>query len=150
MDTGGLTMNTSAPAAEPAESEVGSLATSPLFNPELAPVPIAERRWRACSSAGLRISMAACIPAQVLASSPIEGGMNWWQAALTISLGNVLVQVPMLLNAQAGTKYGISFPIDCRANFGTSAANVTELTSAFVACDCFRRQTRIGGNPSNQ
>ena len=33
----------------------------------------------------------------------IGGGMNWWQAILTIFLGNVIVLIPMVLNAHAGT-----------------------------------------------
>ena len=37
--------------------------------------------------------------------------MNWWQAMITILLGNTIVLIPMMLNAHAGTKYGVSFPV---------------------------------------
>jgi NCS1 family nucleobase:cation symporter-1 len=76
------------------------------------------------SFAALWISMSACIPTYMLASSLIGGGMNWWQAVLTIFLGNLIVLVPMILNAHAGTKYGIPFPVYCRAAFGTLGANI--------------------------
>ena len=75
----------------------------------------------------------------------IEEGMNWWQAILTIFLGNVIVLVPMVLNAHAGTKYGIPFPVYCRPSFGILGANVPALLRALVACGWFGIQTWIGG-----
>ena len=119
---------------------------SKLYNADLAPVPFGQRKWRLGSIAALWISMSACIPTYMLASSLIEGGMNWWQAVLTIFLGNAIVVVPMILNAHAGTKYGIPFPVFCRAAFGTSGANIPALLRAFVACGWFGIQTWIGGN----
>lgn len=89
--------------------------------------------------------MSACIPTYMLASSLIGEGMNWWQAVLTIFLGNVIVLVPMIANAHAGTKYGIPFPVYCRASFGTWGANIPALLRAFVACGWFGIQTWIGG-----
>src|SRR5258706_12561510 len=72
--------------------------------------------------------------------------MNWWQAILTIFLGNLIVLVPMVLNAHAGTLYGIPFPVYCRASFGTKGANVPALLRALVACGWFGIQTWTGGN----
>src|SRR4051812_46900712 len=118
---------------------------STLSNKDLAPVPRARRTWRVGSFAALWISMSACIPTYMLASSLIGGGMNWSQAILTIFLGNLIVVVPMILNAHAGTRYGIPFPVFCRASFGTRGANVPALMRAFVACGWFGIQTWIGG-----
>ncbi|MEY2410319.1 MAG: nucleobase:cation symporter, family [Verrucomicrobiota bacterium] len=117
-----------------------------LFNPDLAPVPRSERRWRVGSFAALWISMSACIPTYMLASSLIGGGMSWWQAVLTIFLANLIVLVPMVLNAHAGTRYGIPFPVYCRAAFGTLGANVPAILRALVACGWFGIQTWIGGD----
>src|SRR5437870_9117519 len=122
------------------------LAQSHLYNVDLAPVPSERRRWRLGSFAALWISMSACIPTYMLASSMIGGGMNWWEAILTIFLGNVIVLIPMILNAHAGTHYGIPFPVYCRAAFGTKGANVPALLRALVACGWFGIQTWIGGN----
>jgi NCS1 family nucleobase:cation symporter-1 len=119
---------------------------SSLYNEDLAPVPPERRTWGVASYAALWISMSACIPTYMLASSLIGGGMNWWQAILTIFLGNLIVVVPMILNAHAGTRYGIPFPVFCRASFGTFGANVPALMRAFVACGWFGIQTWIGGN----
>lgn len=119
---------------------------SQLYNADLAPVPIGRRKWRTGSIAALWISMAACIPTYMLASSLIGGGMNWSQAVFTIFLGNVIVVIPMILNAHAGTKYGIPFPVFCRASFGTYGANIPALLRAFVACGWFGIQTWIGGH----
>jgi NCS1 family nucleobase:cation symporter-1 len=119
---------------------------SRLYNADLAPVPPARRTWGVASYAALWISMSACIPTYMLASSLIGGGMNWWQAIMTIFLGNLIVLIPMILNAHAGTRYGIPFPVFCRASFGTLGANVPALMRAFVACGWFGIQTWIGGN----
>src|SRR5882762_2746460 len=121
------------------------LAQSRLFNADLAPVPMSRRKWGMLSFAALWISMSACIPTYMLASSLISGGMNWWQAILTIFLGNLIVLIPMILNAHAGTLYGIPFPVYCRASFGTKGANVPAILRALVACGWFGIQTWIGG-----
>jgi NCS1 family nucleobase:cation symporter-1 len=118
---------------------------SPLENPDLAPVPPERRTWRAGSYAALWISMSACVPTYMLASSLVGEGMNWRQAILTIFLGNAIVLVPILLNAHAGARYGIPFPVLCRASFGTRGANVPALLRALVACGWFGIQAWIGG-----
>ena len=73
-----------------------------LYNEDLAPVPMEKRTWGIYSYASLWISMAVCIPTYMLASGLIAGGMSWRQAIFTILLGNLIVLVPMLLNAHAG------------------------------------------------
>ena len=102
-------------------TEDQGLEDSSLYNADLAPVPAARRTWTLWNYAALWISMSACIPTYMLASSLIGGGMNWSQAVGTIFLGNLIVLLPMILNAHAGTRYGIPFPVYCRAAFGTSA-----------------------------
>src|SRR5689334_14718561 len=116
-----------------------------LFNDDLAPVPQARRTWGLYSYASLWVAMSVCIPTYMLASSLIAGGMNWWEAIGTILLGNLIVLVPLLLNAHAGTKYGIPFPVLVRASFGVRGANVPAVLRALVACGWFGIQTWIGG-----
>ena len=125
---------------------VSDIAPSRLVNADLAPVPASRRKWGVLSFAALWISMSACIPTYMLASGLIGSGMNWSQAVLTIFLGNVIVVIPMILNAHAGTKYGIPFPVFCRASFGTTGANIPALLRALVACGWFGIQTWIGGD----
>src|SRR3954468_9587067 len=127
-------------------SALATVRSSHLYNDDLAPVPPSGRKWGMASIAALWISMSACIPTYMLASGLIESGMNWSQAVLTIFLGNVIVVIPMILNAHAGTRYGIPFPVFCRASFGTRGANIPALMRAFVACGWFGIQTWIGGN----
>jgi NCS1 family nucleobase:cation symporter-1 len=121
------------------------LSASPFYNRDMAPTTRADRKWGLKDIAALWISMSACIPTYMLASSLIAEGMNWWQAVLTIFLGNAVVLVPMVLNAHAGTKYGIPFPVYCRASFGILGANVPALLRALVACGWFGIQAWIGG-----
>ncbi|MGV3698222.1 NCS1 family nucleobase:cation symporter-1 [Flavobacterium sp.] len=118
---------------------------SALYSEDLAPISAENRTWTTWNYAALWISMSLCIPTYMLSSSLIEGGMNWWQAILTIFLGNTVVLIPMILNGHAGAKYGIPFPVFARASFGTSGANIPALLRAIVACGWFGIQTWIGG-----
>ncbi len=118
---------------------------SRLWNPDLAPTTIKARTWTTWNIAALWIGMSVVITTYTLAGGFIEAGMNWWQAMITILLGNTIVLVPMVLNAHAGTKYGISFPVLCRASFGTRGANVPAIARAIVACGWFGIQSWIGG-----
>lgn len=118
---------------------------SSLYNEDLAAIPENKRTWNTWNYAALWISMSLCIPTYMLASSLIGGGMNWWQAILTIFLGNLIVLLPMILNGRAGAKYGIPFPVFARASFGTKGANIPAVLRAIVACGWFGIQTWIGG-----
>jgi NCS1 family nucleobase:cation symporter-1 len=139
MNPGSSSLTVNAPDVE------AGLEQSRLCNADLAPVPQSQRKWGMLSFAALWISMSACITTYMLASSLISSGMNWWEAVLTIFLANLIVLIPMVLNAHAGTRYGIPFPVYCRAAFGTSGANVPALLRALVACGWFGIQTWIGG-----
>jgi NCS1 family nucleobase:cation symporter-1 len=121
------------------------VSASPLWNPDLAPTPLARRTWSTYHIAALWIGMSVVITTYTLASGLMQQGMAWWQAMLTILLGNTIVLVPMILNAHAGTKYGVSFPVLCRASFGVKGANVPAILRALVACGWFGIQTWIGG-----
>ena len=121
------------------------LKDSPLYNPDLAPVPLAERKWSTYNFAALWISMAHCIPTYMLASGLIDSGMAWWQALFTILLGNTIVLIPILLNSHPGTRYGVPFPVLLRSSFGTYGANLPALMRAVVACGWFGINAWIGG-----
>jgi NCS1 family nucleobase:cation symporter-1 len=116
-----------------------------LYNEDLAPVPKERRTWGLYNYASLWVAMSVCIPTYMLASGLIAGGMSWWEAIATILLGNLIVLIPMLLNAHAGTKYGIPFPVLVRASFGVRGANIPAVLRALVACGWFGIQTWIGG-----
>lgn len=121
------------------------LESSSLINEDLAPIPLSKRSWGTWNYTALWISMSLCIPTYMLASSLIDGGMNWWQAILTIFLGNAIVLIPIILNGRAGTKYGIPFPVFARSSFGVQGANIAAMLRAIVACGWFGIQTWIGG-----
>src|SRR6516225_2778729 len=123
--------------------------SSSLYNQDLAPVRSDRRRWRTYNYAALWVAMSVNIPTYMLASGMIAGGMNWKQAIFTVFLGNVIVLIPMLLNAHAGAKYGIPFPVYARASFGVLGANIPAILRALVACGWFGIQTWIGGEAIN-
>jgi NCS1 family nucleobase:cation symporter-1 len=121
------------------------VSASPLWNRDLAPTTLRERTWSTWNIAALWIGMSVVITTYTLAGAFIEAGMSWWQAMITILLGNTIVLIPMILNAHAGTKYGVSFPVLCRASFGVRGANIPAILRAIVACGWFGIQTWIGG-----
>jgi NCS1 family nucleobase:cation symporter-1 len=121
------------------------IKNSSLYSEDLAPIPLNKRTWNTWNYTALWISMSLCIPTYMLASSLIGGGMNWWEAILTIFIGNTVVLIPMILNGHAGAKYGIPFPVFARASFGVRGANIPAMLRAIVACGWFGIQTWIGG-----
>ena len=121
------------------------VSSSSLYNEDLAPTGPEDRTWTTYNIAALWIGMAIVITTYTLASGLMAAGMLWWQALLTISLGNLLVLAPMLLNAHAGTKWGVPFPVFARASFGVRGANFAAIARALVACGWFGIQTWIGG-----
>ncbi len=129
---------------QPSEMQLTNVDPS-LYNRDLAPIPIEKRSWGTYNYASLWVAMSVCIPTYMLASGLIAGGMDWTQAVGTILLGNLIVLIPMLLNAHAGTRYGIPFPVFVRASFGVRGANVPAVLRALVACGWFGIQSWIGG-----
>jgi NCS1 family nucleobase:cation symporter-1 len=123
---------------------VSAITESPLWNADLAPTTPEQRTWSTYNIAALWIGMSVVITTYTLASGLMSAGMLWWQAMGTILLGNLIVLIPMVLNAHAGTKYGVSFPVLCRASFGVRGANVPAMLRAIVACGWFGIQTWIG------
>jgi NCS1 family nucleobase:cation symporter-1 len=124
----------------------GEFAPDPrLYNEDLAPTMPSQRTWGTYNYIALWFSMSMEVTTYMLAASLIAGGMNWRQAVFTILLGNLIVLVPMLLNAHAGTKYGIPFPVFVRASFGPVGANIPAMLRAIVACGWFGIQSWIGG-----
>ena len=109
-----------------------------LSNRDLAPTTPAQRTWTTYSYIALWFSMSMEITTYQLASSLIAKGMDWKQAVGTVLLGNLIVLIPMLLNAHAGTRYGIPFPVFIRAPFGVRGANLP----AHSASRCCMRMVR--------
>ena len=140
-------MESYTPALQPQPTATATTVDSDpsLYNADLAPTTAAQRTWSVWSITALWVSMCACIPTYMLASGLISNGMNWWQAIVTIFLANVVVLIPMVLNAHAGTKYGIPFPVYCRAAFGVTGANIPAMVRAIVGCGWFGIQCWIGG-----
>ena len=124
---------------------IDSIKASILYNHDLAPLHLDRRNWNTYNFVALWAAMSACIPTYMLSSGLIASGMNWWQALLTILLGNTIVLIPILLNSHPGTKYGIPFPVFARASYGTMGSNLPALMRAVVACGWFGIQAWIGG-----
>lgn len=115
------------------------------YNHDIAPITSHNRKWNTRDYIMLWISLSACITTYMLASSLIAEGMNWLEAIITIFVANVIVLIPVLLNARVGAKYGIPFPVYSRISFGLIGANIPALLRALVGCGWFGIQSWIGG-----
>src|SRR4051812_7592426 len=124
---------------------MSAIPESHLSNKDLAPTGVERRTWGTYNLAALWIGLSIVITTYTLASGLIAAGMTWWQGLLTVSLGNFIVLIPILLNSHPGTKYGIPFPVFARASYGVYGSNLPALLRALVACGWFGIQAWIGG-----
>lgn len=119
---------------------------SPRYNEDIAPTRVAERTWKSVHIAALWVGMAICVPTYTLGGVlTAYFGLSVGEALLAILLANLVVLVPLTLNAFPGTKYGIPFPVVLRSSFGILGSNVPCLIRALVACGWFGIQTMFGG-----
>jgi NCS1 family nucleobase:cation symporter-1 len=133
------------------EMEPGTdVLDSPLYNSDIAPTVAAQRTWNTWNVAALWVGMAVCVPTYTLGGVlTAYFGLNVTEALITIFVANIIVLIPLILNAFAGTKYGIPFPVLLRSSFGTIGSNVPALIRALVACGWFGIQTMFGGMAIN-
>lgn len=124
---------------------MNDLPAGSLLNADLAPTPPERRTWTMWHIASLWVGMSVCIPSYMLSAGMIQAGLSWRMALLAVLLGNLIVWIPLVINAHPGTKYGIPFPVYARASFGTRGAHVPAVLRALVACGWFGIQTWVGG-----
>lgn len=120
--------------------------SSQWYNDDIAPTKIAQRTWGKWNIAALWVGMAICVPTYTLGGVlTAYFGLSVSEALWTIFIANVIVLIPLILNAFVGTKYGIPFPVVLRSSFGIVGSNVPSLVRAIVACGWFGIQTLFGG-----
>ena len=117
-----------------------------LANADLLPTDAAQRTWDWRAYAALWVAMVVCVPTYLLAGGLIEQGMNWYQAVLTVFLGNAIILIPMVLIGHAGAKHGVPFPVLLRSSFGTEGAKIPAIARGLVACGWFGINTWVGGS----
>jgi NCS1 family nucleobase:cation symporter-1 len=141
------TLSTLKSVGEHIELEVGTdLLESPRFNEDIAPTKAAQRTWSRWNVASLWVGMAICVPTYTLGGVlTAYFGLSVSEALWTILIANVIVLIPLTLNAFPGTRYGIPCPVVLRASFGIIGSNVPSLIRAIVACGWFGVQTLFGG-----
>jgi len=122
------------------------IANSPRYNEDIAPTKAAQRTWTKWNVASLWVGMAICVPTYMLGGILTAGfHLSVSEALWTILIANVIVLIPLTLNAFPGTRYGIPCPVVLRASFGIIGSNVPSLIRAIVACGWFGIQTLFGG-----
>jgi|TARA_B110000211_G_scaffold78653_1_gene92184 NCS1 family nucleobase:cation symporter-1 len=129
------------------ELDAGEDVTSSLrYNKDIAPTSVSQRTWKTGHVAALWVGMAICVPTYTLGGVlTAYFGLSVSEALWAIFLANVIVLIPLVLNAHPGTKYGIPFPVVLRSSFGIIGSNVPCLIRALIACGWFGIQTMFGG-----
>ncbi len=132
---------------EHVELELGEdLAASPRYNDDIAPTRAEQRTWTKWNVASLWVGMAICVPTYTLGGVlTAYFGLSVSEALWTILIANIVVLIPLTLNAFPGTRYGIPCPVVLRASFGIIGSNLPSLIRAIVACGWFGVQTLFGG-----
>lgn len=129
------------------ELDAGTDVTaSPRYNRDIAPTRVAQRTWNHWHIAALWVGMSICVPTYTLGGVlTAYFGLSVVEALWTVLIANVVILVPLTLNAFPGTKYGIPFPVLLRSSFGIVGSNVPALVRALIACGWFGIQTMLGG-----
>ncbi|WP_339489658.1 NCS1 family nucleobase:cation symporter-1 [Pseudomonas sp. EL_65y_Pfl2_R95] len=129
------------------ELEAGAdVLDSPRYNHDIAPTKVHERTWNKWHITALWVGMSICVPTYTLGGVlTAYFGLSVGEALLAILLANIVVLIPLTLNAFPGTKYGVPFPVLLRSSFGIIGSNVPCLIRAVVACGWFGIQTMFGG-----
>lgn len=129
------------------ELDVGSdVHSSSRFNKDIAPTKASERTWSKWNIAALWVGMSICVPTYTLGGVlTAYFGLSVGEALFAILLANIIVLIPLTLNAFPGTKFGIPFPVVLRSSFGILGSNVPCLIRALVGCGWFGIQTMFGG-----
>lgn len=121
------------------------LAGSSYYNEDLSPTTVAERKWTTYNITMLWVGMSICIPSLSLASGLIGMGVSPWLSVLNVALGNLIILIPIQMNSNVGTKYGIPFPLFARLTFGSLGAHIPALLRALTACGWTSVQAWVGG-----
>ncbi|GHB10625.1 transporter [Salinicola rhizosphaerae] len=129
------------------ELELGAdVRDSACFNDDIAPTRAKERTWTKWHIAALWVGLSICVPTYTLGGIlTAYFGLSVGEALITILLANVILLIPLTLNAFPGTRYGIPFPVVLRSSFGIRGSNVPCLIRALVGCGWFGIQTMFGG-----
>ncbi|WP_106477380.1 NCS1 family nucleobase:cation symporter-1 [Phytohalomonas tamaricis] len=119
---------------------------SPRFNHDIAPTRLTERSWTKWHIAALWVGLSICVPTYTLGGIlTAYFGLSVGEALITILIANIVILIPLTLNAFPGTKFGIPFPVVLRSSFGILGSNVPCLIRALVGCGWFGIQTMFGG-----
>jgi nucleobase:cation symporter-1, NCS1 family len=122
------------------------VTTSPRYNTDIAPTRVRQRTWNHWHIAALWVGMSICVPTYTLGGVlTAYFGLSVVEALWTILIANIVILIPLTLNAFPGTKYGIPFPVLLRSSFGIVGSNVPALVRALIACGWFGIQTMFGG-----
>ncbi|SMD05720.1 nucleobase:cation symporter-1, NCS1 family [Fulvimarina manganoxydans] len=81
--------------------------------------------------------------------SGLVGTLNLFQTVLAIAIGCLVIGLALMINGQAGHKYGIPFMVQARSAFGFTGSRIPALVRSVPAIVWFGFQSWIGAGALN-
>ncbi|KAL4874958.1 permease for cytosine/purines, uracil, thiamine, allantoin-domain-containing protein [Aspergillus karnatakaensis] len=88
------------------------------INEDIRPVEAERRTWTFSSFHNFWLLINCTIATYLTGSSLIPLGLTWWQAIISIILGNIIATGALIASSLAGAYYHIGFPVFSRAVWG--------------------------------
>ncbi|KHO10982.1 chaperonin [Metarhizium robertsii ARSEF 23] len=106
---------------------------SSWMNDDVRPVESERRTWSFRTFHNFWLLINCNLSTFLTGSALIPLGLTWWQAIITIVIGNMLATGALLLSSLAGSYYHINFPVFSRAVWVWLAV----FTSPLIICRPF-------------
>ncbi|MBB3173529.1 NCS1 family nucleobase:cation symporter-1 [Endobacter medicaginis] len=114
-------------------AERPSWADAGLYNPDLAPVPQAQRDWSWVNMATVWMGMVHNVVVYEAAAGLMALGLTAWESLAAVAVGYAVLFLAMWFNARAGTRYGLPFCVLIRSAFGPHGGQVPVVLRGFCA-----------------
>lgn len=116
-----------------------------LINQDLQPVfDEHERPWSWYNFVFLWVSESFNINTWQIASTGVQAGLSWWECWISVWLGYFFLSVFVSISQRVGSHYHISFPVSCRASFGTFGSIWPVLNRVVMAFVWYSVQAWLG------
>ncbi|KAJ6440557.1 NCS1 nucleoside transporter family protein [Purpureocillium lavendulum] len=118
---------------------------SALTNEDVRPCEAERRTWTFLDFHNFWLLINCNVATFLTGSALIPLGLTWWQAIISIVVGNIIATTALLLSSLAGAYYHIGFPVYSRAIWGIWGAQFTIWNRIFLSFVWYGFQAWVGG-----
>ncbi|PNY21209.1 Uncharacterized protein TCAP_07265 [Tolypocladium capitatum] len=106
---------------------------SPLVNDDIRPCEARRRTWTSLAFHNFWLLINCNIATFLTGSALVPLGLAWWQAIVSIVIGNILATAALLLSSLPGAYYHIGFSVYSRAVWGIWGSQFTIWNRIFLS-----------------